>query len=496
MTRTLKTLLLAIALLAGMAGGAEAQTTKTFPIAGNVALWGSWSAAASDGLGHTVTGMNSEESAFSVNFVGTGASFNIFMYTGSQTYYNTWWVSVDGGAPVISGAGNNSDGQYVNCVFCSGLTDGPHKITVEPYWYEYTNNSHWSLDVTNTVTITGANPSIGALPTRQASDFEKTTTVSRVVDDGDSRTQSFGSSGTWGTVYPQHDNGYTPSGYPVDLATLINNSGVFVVNQGTFGQFASTMLSREAKDVLTQFGAVPVAGDTLVYWGGFNDIANNGTTAAQMEAITTQYVQAARTYGVKHILVGTLPAYNDNPVMDTYNAWLKTNFQSIGATACPDLAATLVQSDYQSDQTHFNDGGNQKIAQAVYNSMQAQVVQSAGTVPALTLTLSEAISSGAVVITAAPTGGTSPYTYTLSRSATAGGSLSQILSNTTGTLTDPSPLPGRTQLLQRHGNRQQQPTGHKDAHAGRRANRAVYLRPQTHPPRELAHSPHQLARSH
>ena len=429
--------LAALSLLVGMAGGAGAQTTQTYPIT-SVSLQGAFS---NPGQTPGRSCFRGRESQIAFSFVGTEAEFLLTEDTGYSPYPGQSFTVI------IDGVSHDNQVQYPgftapapanlwqNITYGLTLTDGPHTAIIQIALPSYTSTDNWGIDNTTSVRITGANPACSLPASRVVSGGKIAVLV------GDSKTEGFDCSA--GDALAMQGG----TSYPADFVGLLSDSTWTVVNQGSYGDVASHLLSRQPEDVLSQFNAANTR-NVLCYWPGINDL-NSGVAAASVEQTAVSYLANAKTAGVKERIIGTLSYVSGQGSHDdqiaAYNADVRANWQTkYGATGLADIDADSVFSSHAassywaSDNLHHTDSGYAKVAADFYTAFANQVF----TAPSLALSFTEAISSSGVTFTAAGTGGSGTLTYSLKRSSSPAGSFSAILSNTSGSLTDPSPLPG------------------------------------------------------
>jgi hypothetical protein len=94
---------------------------------------------------------------------------------------------------------------------------------------------------------------------------------------------------------------------------------------------------------------VPGITNVLVIWGGTNDMANNGVSAA------STYVAARQLVGWKVVVVPNLSRSTDDSVQQAFNALLTGG--SVFWDAFATLPATLIGPGAYADTTYFQAGG-------------------------------------------------------------------------------------------------------------------------------------------
>lgn len=148
-------------------------------------------------------------------------------------------------------------------------------------------------------------------------------------------------------------------------------------NFGVGGQTVAQMLADEEEQVLS----VKNSDSTILFvWAGINDLYK-GATAYTLQKRISAYHKAANDEGIKTIAFTLTPTQNPKyPQLhlqieaerQKYNAWLRKNWQRIGAMALVDLAAdprignynsVLNKRFFQADRIHMNKEGRMVVAE-------------------------------------------------------------------------------------------------------------------------------------
>jgi hypothetical protein len=167
--------------------------------------------------------------------------------------------------------------------------------------------------------------------------------------------------------------------YPARLAVI---SGKSVLNRGTVGQPLSSLDSDFATDAAPDYDEMTA--NTLVVWGGINDILNvPGTTAASLEVSLRSICAKAIAAGYKVLVCTVLPSQHTSMDMDTeepvrlaFNAAMRLEWEEY-ADGLVDLAADERLDDatdtdvYQSDKLHMTAYGHDIVAELVLEASGA-----------------------------------------------------------------------------------------------------------------------------
>lgn len=197
-------------------------------------------------------------------------------------------------------------------------------------------------------------------------------TAAKVTCDGDSLT--LGANGSGGQV---------TSPYPSLLAGLLPGKTFTVANMGIFGQLEQSMVanffrdagvSRQCSSLRAVTSPTSPNKDTLVLWGGSNDL-NGSVSAATISGYDQSYVTTARAEGFAKIYLCTVIArgtfIGQEPQRLALNATRLSTWAAMGYDGCIDLAADARLSDstnttyYAADTVHLTQAGYAVVASLV-----------------------------------------------------------------------------------------------------------------------------------